>query len=108
MVYPSTKVSCQTARLALSHNMLSGVLPTELGNCNLLSKSTGSPMRLCFAMAAHASLLPAWLHASFNSLNGTIPTELGELTRLQGLDLSNNAFSGLLPSELGGLSALGT
>lgn len=65
-------------------NILSGTLPTELGNLQA---------------ASHLML-------AFNELTGTIPTEIGLLTSLSRLDLPFNSMVGTIPSELGNLSSM--
>ena len=70
--------------LALSENMLSGEIPSELGNLTNLDR----------------------LNLSFNMLSGSIPSELGNLTNLTRLNLSQNRFSGEIPPELGNLTNL--
>ncbi|TYK12979.1 protein BRASSINOSTEROID INSENSITIVE 1 [Cucumis melo var. makuwa] len=70
--------------LDLSHNMLSGSIPKEIGSTNYLYI----------------------LDLGHNSLSGPIPQELGDLTKLNILDLSSNELEGSIPLSLTGLSSL--
>ena len=64
--------------LTLSHNQLSGEIPTDIGNLtNLNSLSLG-----------------------YNQLTGEIPPEIGNLTNLEYLYLGNNQLSGEIPEEI--------
>ena len=65
--------------LQVSTNMISGVLPTELG------KLTG---------------LHTWLDVYQNRFSGTLPTELGQLTALTKMGIAQNSISGTLPVTL--------
>ncbi|KAL1533790.1 non-specific serine/threonine protein kinase [Salvia divinorum] len=62
----------------LSHNRLSGFIPTSLGSCVMLSS----------------------LHLRRNSLQGGIPDSLRALKGLEYLDLSQNNLSGMIPRFL--------
>ncbi|XP_074295965.1 putative inactive receptor kinase At1g27190 [Silene latifolia] len=64
--------------LDLSDNLLSGPIPTQIGNCKFLNS----------------------LVLSGNRLSGQIPVELAGLDRLKKLDLGSNRLSGLVPSGL--------
>lgn len=68
---PSIKV------IDLSHNSLTGTLPTDI-NCSSLQV----------------------LSLSFNSLNGAIPTGIGRCPQLTLIDLASNNFTGVLPADL--------
>ncbi|XP_022132721.1 protein BRASSINOSTEROID INSENSITIVE 1 [Momordica charantia] len=70
--------------LDLSHNMLSGRIPKEIGSTNYLYI----------------------LNLGHNSLSGAIPQEIGDLTKLNILDLSSNEFEGSIPLSLTRLSSL--
>ncbi len=70
--------------LHLSHNNLSGEIPSELGNLANLET----------------------LGLEVNHLSGEIPPELGHLANLETLDLSENELSGEIPSEFGDLASL--
>ncbi|XP_037495872.1 probable inactive receptor kinase At5g10020 isoform X2 [Jatropha curcas] len=64
--------------LDLSHNSLTGGLPSEVGNMGNLKSIT----------------------LSNNNLSGELPVELSKLTYLQYLDLSSNNFEGKIPDKL--------
>ena len=68
----------QLESLNLSGNQLSGEIPPELGNYEVLE----------------------FLDLSGNQLGGEIPSHLGDLASLTSLDLSDNQLSGEVPSEL--------
>lgn len=70
--------------LNVSNNMLTGALPSQIGQLTNLRV----------------------LNASGNQMTG-VPAEIGKLTKLQVLNLSNNQLTGL-PLELGNLAALQT
>jgi len=70
--------------LYLLDNMLSGVVPSELGSLTMLTS--------------------LWLYN--NMLSGVLPSELGLLQQLQYLSLYNNMLSGVVPTELGSLQQL--
>ncbi|XP_031374145.1 receptor-like protein 52 [Punica granatum] len=61
--------------LNLSHNNLTGKIPSSVGNLTNLE----------------------WLDLSSNKLNGEIPRGLADLTMLSWLNLSNNHLEGLIP-----------
>lgn len=68
----------------LSSNNLTGSLPDEIGNLEVL-----------------------WtLNLYNNELTGEIPVSIGKLTELRNLDLSQNQLTGGLPSELGNMQNL--
>ncbi|KAF4371667.1 hypothetical protein F8388_008607 [Cannabis sativa] len=68
----------------LSHNMLSGSIPKEMGKMRYL----------------------LILNLGHNNLSGGIPEELGSSTSLNILDLSNNRLDGKIPQTLTQLSML--
>ena len=70
-----TDASGRVVRLLLSHNELSGPIPTELGNL--------------------AELEELWL--AHNTLAGMIPSKLGNLANLTQLRIENNELTGLIP-----------
>lgn len=70
--------------LDISHNMLSGTIPKEIGEMHYLYI----------------------LHLSYNNLSGSIPQELGTMKNLNILDLSYNMLQGQIPQALAGLSLL--
>ncbi|XP_028765980.1 protein BRASSINOSTEROID INSENSITIVE 1-like [Neltuma alba] len=70
--------------LDISHNMLSGTLPKEMGSMNTLFI----------------------LNLGYNNLSGNIPPEFGDMKNLNILDLSNNRLEGQIPQSLTGMSML--
>lgn len=70
--------------LDLSHNALSGNIPSAVGDFSSLQI----------------------LNLSRNSLNGGIPASIGGLKALDTLDLSENSLSGSIPLEIGGAISL--
>lgn len=70
--------------LDISHNMLSGSIPKEIGSMYYLYI----------------------LNLGHNDISGNIPQELGSLTNLNILDLSHNTLEGQIPQTLTGLSLL--
>ncbi|OMO83072.1 hypothetical protein CCACVL1_11570 [Corchorus capsularis] len=72
------------AHMDISENMITGPIPSSLGNCTNITS----------------------IDLSMNRLVGFIPPELGNLAYLQSLDLSHNVLEGSLPSELSKCSKL--
>ncbi|MCO5550970.1 hypothetical protein L7F22_004465 [Adiantum nelumboides] len=70
--------------LNLSHNALSGKLPSQIGELSSLLQ----------------------LDVSNNKLSGAVPPQLANITELSTLDLSHNNFTGSLPSSLSLLANL--
>ncbi|CAA0818248.1 Probable leucine-rich repeat receptor-like protein kinase [Striga hermonthica] len=66
-------------------NLLSGGIPSELGNLTSLQ---------------------IVMNLSYNNLSGSIPPELGNLVLLEYLFLNNNELSGEIPRTFGNLSSL--
>ncbi|TYG71505.1 hypothetical protein ES288_D05G401900v1 [Gossypium darwinii] len=82
----SSLTNCRNLKaIGVSGNLLSGVLPTYIGN---LSKS------LQFFLAYNCEL------------QGIIPMEIGNLTNLLLLELDYNKLSGLIPASIGGMRNL--
>jgi Leucine-rich repeat (LRR) protein len=68
--------------LKLRSNLLSGSIPSQIGNLTNLQS----------------------LVLNFNpQLSGSIPSQIGNLTNLQNLDLSYNQLTGSIPSQIGNL-----
>nr|QBB21101.1 brassinosteroid insensitive 1 BRI1-1 [Dimocarpus longan] len=70
--------------LDISHNLLSGSIPKEIGSMSYLYV----------------------LNLGHNNLSGAIPTEVGDLRGLNILDLSNNRLQGPIPGSMSALSLL--
>lgn len=70
--------------LDVSHNLLSGSIPKEIGQMYYLYI----------------------LNLGHNDISGTIPEEIGDLRNLNILDLSSNRLEGLIPQSVSGLSLL--
>ncbi|KAM3297497.1 hypothetical protein ACQJBY_039407 [Aegilops geniculata] len=70
--------------LSLSSNMISGIIPADIGNLVGLEK----------------------LGIAVNSISGVIPEGIGKLENLIELLLYNTSLSGLIPSSLGNLTRL--
>ena len=100
--------SGRVVRLDLARQRLSGEIPFELGDLEMLrqlnlghnSLTGGIPM----AVSRLANLESLYLAG--NRLVGPIPAELGHLSKLRALYLSLNQLEGEIPPELGGLSNL--
>ena len=67
--------------LNLYKNLMSGTIPTEIGNLGELQ----------------------YMSFNGNFISGTIPSEIGLLTKLRRVALHNNRLEGTVPSELGAL-----
>ncbi|KAI4365487.1 hypothetical protein MLD38_021468 [Melastoma candidum] len=81
---PTFKNNGSMIFLDISHNMLSGSIPKEIGSMYYLYI----------------------LNFGYNDLSGNIPPEIGGLHNLNILDLSNNALGGSIPQSLSGCSML--
>ena len=80
--------------MTLSGNLLTGVIPKELGNLAQLEiVAPRQPVDGCDTEGVGANLQS--LDLSDNRLTGVIPKELGNLANLQSLDLSDNP--GVIP-----------
>jgi len=96
--------------LDLSHENLTGRIPTELSslaNVTRLDLSGNNLTGPIPSQLGHLSSLTA-LGLSDNGLSGPIPPELESLAELTMLDLSNNVLDGPIPPELGSLANLGS
>ena len=95
-------------QLDLSHNGLTGQIPSELGNLAALQElhlhgNHGLTGQIPSELGNLAALQELWL--SSNGLTGPIPPELGNLAGLKRLDLSGG-LTGPIPAELWNLAAL--
>lgn len=89
--------------LYLSHNQLSGEIPSvlgRLGNLEMLSLDFNELQGSIPADLGYINNLKS-LHLSHNQLEGLIPPALGHLGSLEVLDLSFNPLKGPIPSALG-------
>ena len=110
LLYPSP------VTLFLSHNLLTGAIPSEIYNLSNLCKSTenqmkaltiGSTFSLTHSILSNRTLLHTdALRISNSNLNSTLSSDFAKLDKLGFLDLSNAQFYGSLPSELGLMSNL--
>ncbi|XP_002984543.2 leucine-rich repeat receptor protein kinase EMS1 [Selaginella moellendorffii] len=93
--------------LDLSDNQLTGVIPSQIGQLNILAKLNLANNRLggaipeSLANCTYLSVLD--LHK--NALTGQIPVSLGSLQRLNSFDVSYNDLSGPIPYALANTSA---
>ncbi|KAK1314201.1 putative LRR receptor-like serine/threonine-protein kinase MRH1 [Acorus calamus] len=89
--------------LSLDQNMLSGPIPSNIGNLTNLQIFSVKENSLSSAIPLSISGLKQliFLDLSFNFLEGHLPRELGNLNFLTDMDLSSNHLSGFLPITLG-------
>lgn len=80
----TTHANGRVAEIRLAQNRLSGTIPPQLGDLNLLAR----------------------LSLSQNGLHGPIPPELGRLSSLTSLELNSNRLTGRIPPELANLQNL--
>ncbi|KAE8801912.1 putative receptor-like protein kinase [Hordeum vulgare] len=101
-------ISALSNFMLLGHNLLSGTLPSEIGNLKNLGV-------LDFASNNISGEIPAsigecqslqHLNISGNSLQGKIPSSMEQLKGLLVLDLSSNNLSGSIPQFLGNLKGI--
>ena len=96
----------RVTHIILRDNLLSGSLPSELGElANLQELDLGSEQSEGFIAGAIPAALGMLtnltrLDLGQNRFTGTIPLELTRLTQLEDLDLANNRLSGQIPPEL--------
>ncbi|VVA36980.1 PREDICTED: serine/threonine-kinase [Prunus dulcis] len=84
MIQPTFNHNGSMIFLDLSHNLLSGSIPKEIGKMYYLYI----------------------LNLGHNNISGSIPEELGKLRSVNILDLSSNILEGTIPQALTGLSLL--
>ncbi|WJX19991.1 non-specific serine/threonine protein kinase [Trifolium repens] len=126
-------LSTHLSQLAMASNLISGKIPTELGNLvNLIFLSIEDNLLIDVIPESFSKLhkmqelflkinklsgeIPATilgnlsqlslLDLSYNLLVGKIPSTIGSCKALQGVDFSVNNLSGAIPTELLGLSSL--
>ncbi|CAJ1951672.1 unnamed protein product [Cylindrotheca closterium] len=94
--------------VTINRNLLSGTIPSEIGNLSSLGLADLSANALWGEIPSEVGKLSALseLFLENNRFSGTVSTEVGRLSSLKYLWLFNNTFSGTLPSEVGNLSAL--
>lgn len=95
-------------RVDLSHNGLSGTLPTQMGAwTNLIefaataNELTGPlPSEIGWLSNAKKIIIPN------NQISGSIPSEIGLLTELESLGMANNELQFTIPTEMASCRAL--
>ena len=94
--------------LDLSHNDLSGSIPSALGGLTNLELLNLSANELTGPIPPELGDLASIrdLRLSWNHLGGSIPPELGGLGSISELVLGGNRLTGTLPAELGNLTSL--
>ena len=94
--------------ISLSYNLLTGILPPELGNLSHLRVLGLTVNRLHGSIPAELGNLSELvaLDISGNQLAGPVPEELGDLPKLQTLSLGSNKLSGSIPPVLGNVGSL--
>nr|XP_043631780.1 probable LRR receptor-like serine/threonine-protein kinase IRK [Erigeron canadensis] len=94
--------------LDISHNELSGEIPSDIGKFSGLVLLNVSKNSLIGEIPETIGKLKALniLDLSENQLNGSIPMEIGGAASLKGLILSRNSLDGSIPSSIGTCSSL--
>ncbi|GJS76708.1 probable LRR receptor-like serine/threonine-protein kinase IRK [Tanacetum coccineum] len=94
--------------LDVSHNELSGEIPSDIGKFSSLRLLNMSKNSLIGEIPETIGKLKALstLDLSENQLNGSIPVEIGGAASLKDLILSRNYLSGSIPSSIGTCSSL--
>ena len=100
--------STKLTHLDISHNILSGSIPAQIGNLQKLTHLDFNFNELSGSIPAQIGQLRKLTHLdlSRNRLVGSIPAQIGNLQNLTHLDLSENLLSGEIPSQIGSLSKL--
>jgi len=94
--------------ISLSYNLLTGILPPELGDLSHLRVLGLTVNRLHGSIPAELGNLSELvaLDISGNQLAGPVPEELGDLPKLQTLSLGSNKLSGSIPPALSNIGSL--
>lgn len=94
--------------LDLSHNLLSGVIPSGIGDFRSLRILNLSMNSLIGPIPGSVEELKAIevLDLSENRLNGSVPLEIGGAYSLQELRLEKNSLAGKIPTSIGNCSLL--
>ena len=87
--------------LHIANNLLSGRIPTELGNLTNMKRLFLADNQLTGSIPSTLSNLSKLqdLFLEYNQLTGSIPRELGSLANLQRVSLINNQLSGCVPAS---------
>ena len=103
-----TLLTLDLTHLDLHANILSGDIPTSLGNLTLLQYLDLSNNWLNGTIPSELGLLTQLTHLnlSYNTLQGTVPRDLESLTKLKVLDVSHNDLVGTLFTDMGDLTLL--
>ena len=102
-------LSAHVSQLAMGDNLISGKIPTAMGNLvNLIFLSIGNNLLTDVIPESFSKLQNMQeLFLNINKLSGEIPaTILGNLSQLAHLDLSNNLLIGKIPSTIGNCKQL--
>lgn len=86
--------------LNLDENKLTGTIPTELINLELLTNLLLSGNKLEGTIPSFKGSSLAMLYLQENNLTGSIPSSIGNLPQLQRLGLKLNKLSGVVPYKL--------
>lgn len=108
---PWSGVSCESNRvnsLVLSLNNLSGPIPPEIGQLEILSTLTAVNNNLTGPIPPEIGQLINLesLTLSLNNLSGSLPVEVGNLTNLKALQFARNNLTGSIPNEISNLTQL--
>ncbi|MEM9859840.1 MAG: leucine-rich repeat domain-containing protein, partial [Bacteroidota bacterium] len=95
-------------RLFLQDNDLSGIIPETLGDLSLLKLLQLYDNQLTGEIPESFKQLSKLygLNLSHNSLTGVIPDSIVALTELEHLSLNNNQLTGTIPTSIGNLTKL--
>ena len=92
----------------LHHNLLTGTMPSAVGNCSKLEMLSLHTNTLSGSLPPSLGQLQnlQYLWLGYNSLRGSIPDSLGQMTSLVEIYLLGNRLSGSIPSTIGRLRKL--